>query len=496
MAASLLIMTGWSLIVGKFYPKAAIPAAQVIPVKTTSSQPAISLPPPAPASTHPSQEIAIENNQVKLIFDEAEAAIKGAVFKQYQNYAYNTINGLKLGVPILFAKDALTDNKIVFGGKTENLQINKVFTFNDSSYLGRLDIVIKNMSNLKYSQPIELALGTIDFAANQEESRYKDVTVFTPDKIVHANGRKSTSFDKVKFISIRDRYFAAIVEPESGNMKGYIKKIDKNKSEAGVIIDATLEEGQSAQFGFYIYLGPQDLQYINEHNTDWSAIMYHGTFDFISQLLLQLLNFIYKFAHNWGIAIIVLTLIVYIVSFPLSLKQMRSMKEMQHLQPKVEELRKAYKDNPQKFNKEVMELYREHKVNPIGGCLPMILQIPIFFALYQALIRCIALKGASFLWIKDLSKPDSLFTLPVAIPVIGNEINILPILMTAEMFVQQRMTTAATAGGSAEQQKIMMIVFPLMFGFIFYHMPAALVLYWFVNSTLMLIYQLRVSRSK
>ncbi|MBI4972952.1 MAG: membrane protein insertase YidC, partial [Candidatus Omnitrophica bacterium] len=153
-------------------------------------------------------------------------------------------------------------------------------------------------------------------------------------------------------------------------------------------------------------------------------------------------------------------------------------------------------DNPQRLNKEIMQLYREHKVNPFGGCLPLILQIPIFFALYQVLMRSVSLKGANFLWIKDLSGPDRLFTLPFSLPVLGNEINLLPILMTIGMFIQQKISMAASGSASNEQQKMMLILFPLMFGFIFYHMPAGLVLYWFINSTLMLVYQFRVSRGK
>lgn len=143
-----------------------------------------------------------------------------------------------------------------------------------------------------------------------------------------------------------------------------------------------------------------------------------------------------------------------------------------------------------------MELYRQHKVNPLGGCLPLLLQIPIFFALYQALMRAIALKGAQFLWIKDLSEPDRLFMLSVSLPVLGKEINILPILMMIGMFVQQKISMVPTSGSTAEQQRLMLILFPLMFGFIFYHMPAGLVLYWFINSLLTLIYQFRIRQTK
>jgi YidC/Oxa1 family membrane protein insertase len=173
---------------------------------------------------------------------------------------------------------------------------------------------------------------------------------------------------------------------------------------------------------------------------------------------------------------------------------MRSMKQMQALQPKIEELRKVHKDNPQKLNKEMMDLYRIHKVNPLGGCLPLILQIPVFFALYQAMIRSIALKGAHFLWIRDLSQPDRLFAFTAIGPV--KEINLLPILMTAIMLVQQKLSMSAVSGAVNEQQKIMTIIMPVMFLFIFYNMPAGLVLYWLINSSIMLVNQFKINRAR
>jgi len=158
-------------------------------------------------------------------------------------------------------------------------------------------------------------------------------------------------------------------------------------------------------------------------------------------------------------------------------------------------LRNKFKDNPQKLNKEIMELYREHKVNPLGGCLPLLLQMPVFFALYRALLNSISLKGAQFLWIKDLSAPDKLYVFQAGGKSI--DLNLLPILMTIGMFIQQKISTvSSTSNAAAEQQKMMLIVMPIIFGFVFYNMPSGLVLYWFVNSTLMLINQWRISRVK
>ena len=144
-----------------------------------------------------------------------------------------------------------------------------------------------------------------------------------------------------------------------------------------------------------------------------------------------------------------------------------------------------------------MELYRHHKVNPLGGCLPMLLQIPIFFGLYQALSRSIVLKGSQFLWIKDLAEPDKLFMLPNALPVIGREINLLPILMGVGMFFQQKLTSKASSvtPEMQQQQKMMIVIFPFMFMFIFYHFPSGLALYFFINTLLSILSQWKILKA-
>ena len=167
------------------------------------------------------------------------------------------------------------------------------------------------------------------------------------------------------------------------------------------------------------------------------------------------------------------------------------MREMQKMQPHIEALKKQYQNDPQRLNKEIMELYRVHKINPFGGCLPLFLQIPVFFALYQALLRSLALKGSSFLWIKDLSEPDRLAVFSANIPFIGNELNVLPILMAITMFFQQKLSSKTTPSGDPQQQKFMLIFFPILFGVMFYHFPSGLALYWSVYSLLSLGFQWR-----
>ena len=497
IALSLLVLLSWSALVPKPQPLAiqevrntiAIPVQPTVVNEVAHQQPTPSL---------PGNLIKYAQNNLEATFDESFAALKDVSFTYYNNYSFSLKYGCFLKDPeTIFKKDQISNNSISFSSLGAGKRITKKFTFHKSNYSIELEIKIYNTSSFPIKVNMPLLLGILDFSPSNHQARYQDVTVSTQDKVLHMNARKNTQVPGIKFLGLRDQYFSAIIEPMVGQPSGFINKLNNYESEIGLNVQEELIL-PGCQIGhlYRIYIGPQDLSILSNINPAWAGLIHYGTFDFISQILLQALGLIHKLVHNWGLAIILLSLLVYLILYPLSLKQMRSMKEMQILQPKVEALRKTYKDNPQKMNKEIMELYKEHKVNPLGGCLPLLLQMPIFFALYNALMRSIVLKGARFLWIKDLSEPDRLFILPRSLPILGNEFNILPIIMAIGMFVQQKISSVTTGSASAEQQKIMLIVMPVMFGLIFYRMPSGLVLYWFVNSLLMLIFQLRMNRAK
>ncbi len=507
IALSLLVLLAWSAIAPKTQPIASKEVTtKTLVLEQGRAEPATYLQtePKIPDSS------LFDYNQTNftITFIEPQAAIKEITFKNHQNYKFKLENGFLLSDPSLsFQKESATSDTITFVHKDQNKKITKKFIFSKSSYAVELEINVQTESSLDIKPNLSLILGRLDFSMSNLESRYQDIVVGTQEKTNHFNGHKELNFSEMKFLALREKYFCAIIEPAYSTTTestidtrtAFIRKLNPQKSETGITLpNIFLTPKQNVTKKFHIYLGPQELRMINSVNPNWAGLVNYGTFDIISQILLQLLNFFHNIVHNWGWAIIILSLVTYLILFPFTLKQMRSMKEMQMLQPKIEELRKTYKDNPQRLNKETLELYREHKVNPLGGCLPLLLQLPIFMALYNALMRLVSLKGANFLWIKDLSEPDKLFTvkwLPTTFPVISNEINLLPILMTIGMFVQQKISTVPTSGSSAEQQKIMMIVFPLMFGFIFYRMPSGLVLYWFINSALMLLYQIRAKKT-
>ncbi len=498
IALALLILLSWSAFVSKTYhvETKEVTTKNITPVVVQPTQAALTQ---AKAEEPPASSLfKFSIKKYDIVFIESQAAIKEVIFKSYQDYGFPLKSGFLLGDAALgFQKDKSTAESVNFVYRDKDKEIIKRFIFSNSNYNIMLEVNVQNLTGMQLNINLPLVLGVLSLNGDKAAAGLRDATFASKDKITHHNLHKDAAQEQIQFVGLRDRYFCAIVEPGFDNYTGFIKKIDAQESEIGLSAkEFAVGPHQQAQFKFNIYLGPQELQQISSIKPEWTAVMYYGTFDFIAHLLLQLLNFIFGLVHNWGLTIVILSVLIYLILYPLTLKQMRSMKQMQALQPRIEELRKAYKDNPQKLNTETMALYRQYKVNPFSGCLPLILQMPIFFALYQVLIRSVVFKGAKFLWIQDLSLADRLFILPVSLPLLGNEVNLLPILMTIGMFIQQKFSMATASTGSAEQQKLMMIVFPLMFGFIFYHMPSGLVLYWFINSTLMLFNQLRVNQQK
>ena len=485
---SMLVLVTWSLLTRRNPQN-----TQVIENKTVTD---IKIPEiktsQDPLSKLQSQEINIGENQASFI--PSLAAIKEIKYPKYNNYVFS-LRGLYLdGLNAGFAQTSVGLSPAFVYSDAEK-SITQEYKFSKFNNTIELSLKIQNKKSEDLTINLPFILSSV-LKPSGDEARFQsqEIIIKTPDRILRSSPWKDIiTPEPIKFIAYRERYFCAILQPQDGKSRAFIKKLNSSGTTAGVVLDAQLPANKEVTMKFLLYLGPQDEAVLKSINPDWSEIVNYGFFTPISKFLLEVLRFLFKIVHNWGVAIILLSLLIYFVLFPLSIQQLRSMKEMQAIQPKVEELRKIYKDNPQKLNKEIMELYKEHKVNPFGGCLPLILQIPVFFALYQALMRSLELKGASFLWIKDLSRPDELFTLPVQLPILGNQVNILPLLMCVVMFLQQKMTSKASAV-SSEQQKMMLILFPVMFGIIFYHMPAGLVMYWFINSLLMFVYQLKISK--
>ena len=243
-----------------------------------------------------------------------------------------------------------------------------------------------------------------------------------------------------------------------------------------------------------VYIGPKDFDALEDVGHNLSRAVALGYFWFIALPLLHVLKFLNRFTGNYGVDIILMTVGIKVLFIPLTKRSFESMRAMQKLQPQMAKIKEKYKDDSENLNKEMMELYRRHKVNPLGGCLPMVMQMPIFLGLYSALTNAVELRHAPFmLWIKDLGAPDRLGAMqlpfmqwpqPPGIPV-------LTLLMGGSMFLQQWMSPSA---GDPQQQKVIMIM-PLMFTFMFLNFPAGLALYWLVNNVLTIAQQYYINRT-
>jgi YidC/Oxa1 family membrane protein insertase len=248
-------------------------------------------------------------------------------------------------------------------------------------------------------------------------------------------------------------------------------------------------------YEYDVYFGPKSLKILSQKDNGLDKAINFGMFDFIAKPFLWLMNFIYDYIPNYGIAIIILTIIVKLILWPLGNKSYKSMNDMKKLAPLMKEIKEKYKDDKKKMNQETMALYKTYKINPMGGCLPMVLQIPVFFALYRMLYEAIELRHAPFfLWINDLSAPDRLFNFDMYIPLMHPPygIPVLTLIMGASMFFQQKM---APASPDPTQAKLMTFM-PIIFTFIFINFSSGLVLYWLVNNLLSMGQQYYVSKKK
>lgn len=246
--------------------------------------------------------------------------------------------------------------------------------------------------------------------------------------------------------------------------------------------------GATAAHAFILYCGPKDKAALaafdkDDVHTAFPWLLDYGWFEPIVKIILFMLWAFHKAIPNWGVAIILLTILIRGIMHPLTKKSQVSMAKMQKLQPHIKKLQEKYKGDKQKLGAEQMKLMREAGANPLGGCLPMIIQLPIFYALYKALMVSIELRQAPFvLWISDLAQPDRLLTLPFTLPVVANELNLLPLLMLAAMFWQQKISPKPATPEAAQQQKIMMLFMPIFLGAVLYRVASGLNLYILVST--------------
>jgi len=328
---------------------------------------------------------------------------------------------------------------------------------------------------------------------------YTGLIALADGKIKQLKFKKKPSKElkgNLQWVAYQKNYFMCAIIPEGVNdalFRG-IWNPDTGK-QTGILMEpeVSIAPGSEIRGGFTLFLGPRQLNVLKQFGKNLDRAVDFGWTNIIAKPLLFTLRFFNKYIHNYGVSIILLTILIKILFWPLTHKSYKSMKEMQKLQPIMAKIKEKYKDNREQMNKEMMALYRTYKVNPMSGCLPMIIQIPVFFALYRILGKAIELRHAPFmLWINDLSAPDRLFHFSFKIPFMAPPygIPVLTLLMGASMYIQQKMTPTP---GDPTQAKFMMFL-PIIFTFMFINFPSGLVLYWLVNNILSIGQQYRIQK--
>ncbi|BBD09084.1 membrane protein insertase YidC [Desulfovibrio ferrophilus] len=382
------------------------------------------------------------------------------------------------------------ETNVTFSGVFGGLAIVRTLTFKADSYLIKEDIALTNTSTTPISGRLGFTLASKPLTHPDDRYNMTRVSWLDAEGTDNENDREDlgagvSRLDGVGWGAIQSNYFVLAVAPEAGNLAMHAKyagdlfRIQMDKE------NIDLAQGTQVNVGNNYYLGPISENFLAGTPNGLESIVTYGFFDVLAKPLLQLLNFLYGMVGNWGVAIILLTVIIKIVFWPLSNKSYKSMNKMKKIQPLMAKVREQYKDDRQKMNEEMMRLYKTYKVNPAGGCLPMMMQIPVFFGLYQALLGAIELRHASFIahvpftdivWLADLSAKDPFY--------------VTPLIMGASMFLQQKMTPSP---GDPTQAKVMLFM-PVIFTFLFLNFPSGLVVYWMVNNVLSIAQQWMLTR--
>jgi YidC/Oxa1 family membrane protein insertase len=374
---------------------------------------------------------------------------------------------------------------LIFRGDVEGFRIERRLTFHADNYLIDEDMRVINQSNPSGVGRVAFTTATKSLTAADDRYNPTRIAWFNAEGLGEEKDRDDlaekgvSESGQIHWAAIDSNYFILALVPgsDSVTMKGKLQDdIFRIAAEQNVSFDKDIERKLTCSY----YFGPMDAQLMAKVPGELSKAVNFGWFDIIAKPLVVALEWFHQFTHNYGIAIILLTIGIKLLFWPLSHKSYKSMEQMKRLQPMMAKLREKYGDDKEALNKEMMQLYKTYNVNPAGGCLPMLLQIPVFFGLYKALMGTVALRHADFIhylpftdivWLADLSAKDPLY--------------ITPIVMGATMFLQQKMTPSA---GDPTQQKLMMFL-PLVFTFMFLNFPAGLVVYWMVNNILSIAQQ-------
>ncbi len=460
------------------------------------------------------KDILVENDVFSAVISSRNGAVQKFVLKKYKDVAgpdgkeiilfdqtrspgYNLASNYPGFLPdgdVNFTPS--TDRLTLTGAEVKSLDlaftdssgisIRKTYTFAGNKYPILLEQTVANKSSQVISGQMQLSLLNPSAKPKNDAGRfevYGPVTLSDSgvsfDAITDLTKSEKSYSKGVKWSGFGDKYFlSAVISNGAGISTVTLKDQNGIVSQKFASLKTDIKPGQAVTSSCNLFLGPKDIDILKSQSAQLEEAIDLGWFSALAKPLLHSLKLLYRYVHNYGLAIIVITVILKILFFPLTHKSYKSMKEMQKLQPMMQKLKDKFKDDRDGLNRAVMELYKTHKVNPMGGCLPMIVQIPVFFGLYKALMFSIELRHAPFyFWLQDLSAKDPYY--------------VTPIIMGATMFIQQKMTPTNMDPVQAK----MMLALPVVFTFMFLSFPSGLVLYWLVNNILTIAQQAYINRT-
>lgn len=472
---------------------------------------------PGPQAEVARRRVTIETNKVIIVFDSLGGAPVSWILKEYKDKPGKKGKPIDLisphpdptaefplqvtwpGVlgasttPLAYYTDSqdqvleYSERKglVVFSWEIPNrVRIDKTYEVPLDGYAADFRLDLTNLSQQPLTLPpvISLTRGLMGEKEKDKDNELGFVALadgeVTREK-VKKPGHEPLVADKLAWLGIDEKYFLAALLPRPEGQY----RVDVERKASGLLtarvapVSLQLAANETKSLKFNVFFGPKDIQVLRSLQSDLDRAIDFGWLEPIAKPLLLVLRFFNGFVNNYGWSIILLTLAIKIIFWPLTDKSFRSMQRMQKLQPFVAQIREKYKSDKAKLNREIMDLYKRHKVNPVGGCLPMLIQLPVLYAMYRTFLSATELRHAPFiLWINDLSAKDPTY--------------ITPILMGASMFLQQKMTPTM---GDPTQAK-MMLMMPVIFTVMFLNFPSGLVLYWLLNNALSIAQQYYIHR--
>lgn len=488
-------------------------------------------------SNIPSEKlIVIENDKIQMEFSNYGGGLKTYTIKNFETWdnkplqlvdwkkgrelhlLFTSKDGRSINTKDLVFESDYSDKKKVNINSDGSFKLNytlnvspdgsesitKTYTFLTDKYEFDVTYEFKNSSKFiadnKYQVVWETSLNMTEFRSDQEDSyaeafAYMGGELETLDATNENEEFKGDFNGSTDYVSLRTKYFGLFIIPKDEKGDGaYLfgtRELLKDKGTRenySIAIKMDIKNDNLEKSSFMILMTPLDYKILKSYEMDLEKTM-RFSLDFIVRpiaqyIILPVFLLLHSLIPSWGLVIILFALLMKIVLNPLTKKQMDSMKKMSQLNPKITSIREKYKDDPVKANQQIMKIYKDEKINPAGGCLPMLIQMPILYALFGVFNSTIELRHASFLWIKDLSAPDVIFNLPFKLPLFGiDQVSGLAILMGITMFIQQKMTI------TDPKQKAMVYIMPVMLTILFFSFPAGLNLYYFMFNLFTIIYQ-------